>query len=179
MYHISHLNHRDLSRLLFLCHWSPCHSSIVRLGEIFYPDCPLVLFWCHNRYKWDKYLWQVILLIRICYQLSIRMFIDKPFSRVLVTIINSWLIRLWVDNVLLINTRNLSIVIDKPIPSWVNREIPMYHSILLRFRSQFMTISENPLKEIFQRIWSPDETYAVPGSITRSRFFLIPNFYLT
>jgi hypothetical protein len=30
--------------------------------------------------------------------------------------INSWLIRLSVDNVLLINTRSLSIVIDKPIP---------------------------------------------------------------
>ncbi len=30
--------------------------------------------------------------------------------------INSWLIRLWVDNVLLINTRRLSILIDKSIP---------------------------------------------------------------
>jgi hypothetical protein len=30
--------------------------------------------------------------------------------------IDSWLIRLWVDNVLLINTRSLSILMDKPIP---------------------------------------------------------------
>ena len=37
--------------------------------------------------------------------------IDKP-----TLFINSWLIRLSVDNVLLINTRSLSIVIDKPIP---------------------------------------------------------------
>ncbi len=43
------------------------------------------------------------------YQLSI--LIDKP-----TLFINSWLIRLWVDNVLLINTRRLSIVIDKTIP---------------------------------------------------------------
>ncbi len=43
------------------------------------------------------------------YRLSI--LIDKP-----TLFINSWLIRLSVDNVLLINTRNLSIVIDKPIP---------------------------------------------------------------
>jgi hypothetical protein len=43
------------------------------------------------------------------YRLSI--LIDKPtlFN-------NSCLIRLWVDNVLLISTRSLSIVIDKPIP---------------------------------------------------------------
>ncbi len=37
--------------------------------------------------------------------------IDKP-----TLFINSWLIRLWVDNVLLINTRSLSILIDKSIP---------------------------------------------------------------
>ena len=43
------------------------------------------------------------------YRLSI--LIDKS-----TLFINSWLIRLWVDNVLLINTRSLSIVIDKPIP---------------------------------------------------------------
>ncbi len=43
------------------------------------------------------------------YRLSI--LIDKP-----TLFINSSLIRLSVDNVLLINTRNLSIVIDKPIP---------------------------------------------------------------
>ena len=43
------------------------------------------------------------------YRLSI--LIDKP-----TLFINSWLIRLSVDNVLLINTRSLSIVIDKPIP---------------------------------------------------------------
>jgi hypothetical protein len=43
------------------------------------------------------------------YRLSI--LIDKPTP-----FINSWLIRLWVDNVLLISTRSLSIVIDKPIP---------------------------------------------------------------
>jgi hypothetical protein len=43
------------------------------------------------------------------YRLSI--LIDKP-----TLFINSWLIRLWVDNVLLINTRRLSIVIDKTIP---------------------------------------------------------------
>jgi hypothetical protein len=44
------------------------------------------------------------------YRLSI-ILIDKP-----TLFINSWLIRLSVDNVLLINTRSLSIVIDKPIP---------------------------------------------------------------
>ena len=43
------------------------------------------------------------------YRLSI--LIDKQ-----ALFINSWLIRLSVDNVLLINTRSLSIVIDKPIP---------------------------------------------------------------
>jgi hypothetical protein len=43
------------------------------------------------------------------YRLSI--LIDKP-----TLFINSWLIRLWIDNVLLISTRILSIVIDKPIP---------------------------------------------------------------
>ncbi len=43
------------------------------------------------------------------YRLSI--LIDKP-----TLFINSWLIRLWVDNVLLINTRSLSIVIDKTSP---------------------------------------------------------------
>jgi hypothetical protein len=37
--------------------------------------------------------------------------IDKP-----TLFINSWLIRLWVDNVLLINTGSLSILIDKSIP---------------------------------------------------------------
>ncbi len=43
------------------------------------------------------------------YRLSI--LIDKP-----TLFIDSWLIRLWVDNVLLINTRSWSILIDKPIP---------------------------------------------------------------
>ena len=43
------------------------------------------------------------------YRLSI--LIDKQ-----ALFINSWLIRLSVDNVLLINTRRLSILIDKPIP---------------------------------------------------------------
>ena len=43
------------------------------------------------------------------YRLSI--LIDKP-----TLFINGWLIRLSVDNVLLINTRSLSIVIDKTIP---------------------------------------------------------------
>jgi hypothetical protein len=43
------------------------------------------------------------------YRLSI--LIDKP-----TLFINSWLIRLWVDNVLLINTRSLSIVVDNAIP---------------------------------------------------------------
>jgi hypothetical protein len=40
--------------------------------------------------------------------------IDKNF--VTDPLINSWLIRLSVDNVLLIKTRSLSIVIDKPLP---------------------------------------------------------------
>jgi hypothetical protein len=47
--------------------------------------------------------------------------IDKP-----TLFIDSWLIRLWVDNVLLINTRSLSIVIDKPIPLLIG--IPITHS---------------------------------------------------
>ena len=54
------------------------------------------------------------------YRLSI--LIDKS-----TLFINSWLIRLWVDNVLLINTRSLSIVIDKPIPLSIG--FPSYGSL--------------------------------------------------
>jgi hypothetical protein len=59
------------------------------------------------------------------YRLSI--LIDKP-----TLCINSWLMRVSVDNVLLINTRSLSIVIDKPIPlsigiSSVERNRPVGH----------------------------------------------------
>ncbi len=64
------------------------------------------------------------------YRLSI--LIDKP-----TLFINSWMIRLWVDDVLLINTRSLSIVIDKPIPlsigiSTLHQEL---HSQPFRFAS--------------------------------------------
>jgi hypothetical protein len=58
-------------------------------------------------------------------------------------LINSWLIRLWVDNVFLINTRSLSIVIDKPIPLSIgcpkakDRECSVSH-VLLRFGGGFL-----------------------------------------
>ena len=58
------------------------------------------------------------------YRLSI--LIDKP-----TLFINSWLIRLSVDNVLLINTRSLSIVINKPIPRTIG--ISIRHTVEVSF----------------------------------------------
>ena len=68
---------------------------------------------CHCHWHPPAYrLWFVHLHDLIpCPILPLSITIDKP-----TLFINSWLIRLWVDNVLLINTRSLSIVIDKPIP---------------------------------------------------------------
>jgi hypothetical protein len=67
---------------------------------------------CHCHWHPPAYrLWFVHLHdLMPCPILPLSITIDKP-----TLFINSWLIRLWVDNVLLINTRSLSIVIDKPM----------------------------------------------------------------
>ncbi len=45
--------------------------------------------------------------------------------------INTWLIRLWVDNVLLINNRSLSILIDKPIPLSIGIHTSRTHQVFI------------------------------------------------
>ncbi len=65
---------------------------------------------------------------------------DKP-----TLFINSWLIRLWVDNVLLINTRSLSIVIDKPIPLSIGISTLPIPTILSQTHTQVTRFSQlNP-----------------------------------
>jgi len=75
-----------------LCHW---HTLVIVTDTHQHIDRGLYTYM-------TSYLAQV-------YRLST--LIDKP-----TLFISSWLIRLWVDNVLLINTRSLSILIDKSIP---------------------------------------------------------------
>jgi hypothetical protein len=92
------LCHRGISRV----HWWRVRTEGGRAHSPGSPRC-WRWFWYYLLFPYmTSYLDQA-------YRLSI--LIDKP-----TLFINSWLINLWVDNVLLINTRSLSIVIDKPIP---------------------------------------------------------------
>ncbi len=60
--------------------------------------------------------------------------------------INSWLIRLWVDKVLLISTRSLSIVIDKTIPLSIGISIKSC-------KSNDLIWNQIPLHHHIQKLW--------------------------
>jgi hypothetical protein len=90
--HTNTHTHTETYTHLPLCHWhtlvivTPTHKHIDR-----------VLYTCMTSYLPQSYRLSIL--------------IDKE-----TLFINSWLVRLSVDNVLLINTRRLSILIDKSIP---------------------------------------------------------------
>jgi hypothetical protein len=94
-----------------LWHCEPCHVTDTHF-LLSLPFCHghtlSIVTDTHQHIDRDLYTYTTSYLAQ-AYWLSI--LIDNP-----TLFIDSWLIRLWVDNVLLINTRSLSIVIDKTIP---------------------------------------------------------------
>ena len=88
------------------------------------------------------------------YRLSI--LIDKQ-----ALFINSWLIRLSVDNVLLINTRRLSILIDKAIPLSIGTSMARHthpsHSQTSRLLTSSLSLrhSSSPRNIVYARRVSP------------------------